>query len=303
VTARQLFFKLAIFWHKLAAVLLVTVATATTCGEQAFSRIPIFTERFGDPTQELILISGMVGEKPVKMVFDTGSEYTVIDRSLSEELDAKEFLDGLEIYSGLALQLCDTTKLKVGNLIGKQPLRVAVADLSPFRARINANIFAVLGFDVIKEYRWQLDFSSKTIEAFAAELPGVHAEANAVRIALHPSAGKKDVSVAAAILDKKSLFVLDTGQSRVSLTRGEFERLSKTEALDLKGTGTYTTIGALSETREEGRLEMFKLGPIQVGNLPVFSGSENRIGLNLLQHFMVTFDFPNGEMYLSLPAK
>jgi hypothetical protein len=225
----------------------------------------------------LLLPVGFDG-KEYLFVLDTGAESTVYDVSLRERLEKAD-------SKGLSLG-----KLSLKHLNGDQAM-----DLERFRKVSGHEIMGVLGMDVLKHFVVQLDIDAGWVRFFRS--PGDDL-GDALTMKSGPAQSPELVAHVAGAGDET--FILDTGMVSFGsgalsaelfdslVSRGKLNPMKM--SLDLSVAGTSPQLN--------GRVESLSIGQNSHRKLVFARQTTNLLGLNFLSRYVVTFDFPQGTVYL-----
>jgi hypothetical protein len=172
---------------------------------------------------------------------------------------------------------------------------VIAVDLEGMRRASNEKILGVIGMDVLRSCRVQIDFDSGRIR-FLRELPEDAAELGEqfpLRI------GNDGVPYLRGSLGRGSheWFVLDSGAMGNSLAAAAFDEMLERKEIQL-GT-SFASVTAAGELRgARGRMAEFRVGQFRHAGLRFARMETSSLGLRYLARFQVLLDFPGKSIYL-----
>jgi hypothetical protein len=259
-------------------------------------RFPIATED-GAPLIVPVTIQG----KQYSFVLDTGASTSLYDRSLrplmGERLGSTQ---GCTPQGKVKVEVRRPPAASVGGLPLHSPFAF-VHDLRRFREVTGIEIAGILGMDFLQQHVLEIDFDRGTL-------------------ALGPSPARKRGAgmpltfrsdrpcFELPLLNRREQFVIDTGfagHSSMSLRRPLYaELLAAGRIRETVSNATSLTLGkTVTKKMPCGRLTSLSVGKHEVRDVDL-SGelSQNIVGVGLLRRFRVTFDFPEGKLYLE-PGK
>ncbi len=252
-----------------------------------------------------VYLDGMVGDRPVTILLDSGAGATVIDSTLASELDLEgigEFV-AQGIGGAQSVSFVEVPEYSIaGATFTGQNLAVLPLD-APFYPYTGKHIGLVLGYDFLSRFITLLDFGESSLTLWdpdSFEYTG--------------DAGYVDVTQTMSLLSLEALLedsipvtlLLDTGAGgNLHLTPTFFE-----EYPDFLGErDTYETIargiGGL-DTIRAFRVRSITFGGYRIpcgisssfGGAPILSQYHGIIGTGILARFRIYFDYGNGRIIL-----
>jgi clan AA aspartic protease (TIGR02281 family) len=134
----------------------------------------------------------------------------------------------------------------------------------------------------------------------AAVPPGASDQSDARSMRIPVEGTHKAVQIPITVNDAHPLLMyLDTGATYTQITRDDARALG----LDLHTRPSVRVImgdGRVQESRMVV-LDSITIGTLQIRQVEALVGDLRLLGLNVLQHFRVTLDLPNGEVVLEAP--
>ena len=234
-----------------------------------------------------------IGKKQYKFFVDTGCTEAVIDEELAPLFRRAPVDVTLNGQPGIPQYLLHDAS--VGE--SKLPLTglAAATDLSLLRAVSGHDVQGVIGMDFLKSYVVQIDFDAARL-SLLKQIP--RSPGASFRLAVD----ERGVPLLFVEIepDDEILFIVDTGSKGSALTfsRHRFDELVSAGRLEVLGKPTPSTTFEGESKRRSGRLNAVKLSQFQHENISVAESDGNKLGIDLLSRYRVTFDFPNNRMYL-----
>lgn len=118
-----------------------------------------------DSRHDAILLSAELNGKPVTLLLDTGSTYTILDAHLlgltNLDLKTSRFSDSGPGLHGEAVWAA--ARLRLGARIWREQ-RVVAMNLAPLASRYGRPIHGILGQDILRQFdRVTIDFRARTL--------------------------------------------------------------------------------------------------------------------------------------------
>lgn len=258
---------------------------------------------FGEPPT-VIVVPITLGGAEYPFIVDTGSTVTVYDETLRPRLGQPVTTHIAGMGAGKArLQMFRAPEARLGKLELPTGGLVGCADLSAVRDVVRSlsgqEVYGILGMDFLKDYVLQIDFEEKRLAIIE---PGASPRRWGQGFPIEYASGGIPVLAATLSNDVQARFLVDTGDAGTGDIEAElFERLRAQGSLVVTGLVQCATGSGYRET-PEGRLDRLTLGPYRHEGLKLFQSHWNGLGLGYLSHYIVTFDFPNGILYLKRPS-
>jgi hypothetical protein len=180
-----------------------------------------------------------------------------------------------------------------------QPLatdrRIVVVDLAEIRQATNDRIYGVIGMDVLRKYRLQIDFDAGWLR-FLESLPANTGKLGE-RIPMEFTDEGAPYFVGSLGDQASDRFLIDTGTQGNSLEATVFDELREQDFVQPeRGFANVTLAGELRGRR--GKLDRLTVGPFTREGLRVSRINFSSVGLHYLSRFRITFDFPGRCAYL-----
>ena len=256
-----------------------------------------------------IYLPAKLNGRSTSAIFDTGAGGTAVDLGLADSLkipgDQPLQASGVGTATVTGRVLKDSF-LEIGGQ--KHPVLYAIP-FGSLNAAEGRNLEVILGFDYIRQHKFQIDYATKTFKVFPAT---ANLSDLGTPIPIEFKNGHPHLKAKITLGDKTHDIdaMLDTGASGGGLTG----RFTKTNPVpDSVKTTPSTTIGGGVGGFVTGRflrLENLDLGGIQIAG-SVASVNESRGGANgdnsaydyllgaeVLKRFTLTLDYPNKRIYL-----
>lgn len=248
----------------------------------------------------LILLPVHVNGRKWQFLVDTGASRSAIDLAIPGGLGKSHGSQVLKTPAGHAkVETFDWPQAALGTTILKPNRLVAGVDFTDLRQASNADIFGVIGMDLLKNSRMQVDFDRGLVR-FLDELPSPKSQLGQ---SIPVEFTDDDVPcVTAFVADEISeRFLIDTGAGGNSLREGLFDALLEQKQLRLGGSFASITVGGETQGNR-GYLDRLTLGKLAHDGLRMARVAPSSLGLRFLSRYVVTFDFVEGVMYLNQGA-
>lgn len=280
------------------ALLLLPVA-ALICGlfaaASARGAAPIGEFAIGRDGRFIVLPVEVAGQK-ISCLVDTGASLSAFDVSLKAFLGERRGHKLLKTPAGhVRRETFDWPAVRLGGqpLLSEQP--VICLDLTEMRQATNVEIYCVVGTDILRNCRLQIDFDTGRLK-FLASLPSDRRELGE-SIAMPISEGGTPQIAGRIGSDQNVRFVIDTGAQGNSLEAALFDELAREQSIEPGRAFTSLTIAG--ELRgQRGKLDSLTIGPFTQRGLRVSRINLNSIGLRYFSRYQATFDFPGEKLYL-----
>ncbi len=255
-----------------------------------------FQDKFG-----YFIIPVKIGNGTYQYIFDTGGYNTLT----SEIMDTNELPNLMEVETGSSNQIKSRialTKIPTLTIGGVNFKEIGAFNLdfeeSPqIKCYTNGGL---IGKSIIKEAIWQINEKEKKI-ILTDNLGNLKNLENAIKIKV-----KFDKLfnpfIKVKVNDNMKSFLLDLGYGGfISLTEKEGVNLESKETIEIIGEGVVSANGILKESMFIKNIESFKIGQFDLPNQEAYyskSNNYNLIGTGLTEHFIVTLNFKEKELYL-----
>ncbi|MBS0263038.1 MAG: PDZ domain-containing protein [Planctomycetes bacterium] len=245
----------------------------------------------------MIVLPVELGGRTIECLVDTGAGLTGFDIGLEDELGSPEGFRMLQTPRGIsrrpAYQWPDVT-------LSGQRFRtnraVVGLDLEDVRLATNSRIQGVIGFDVLRQNRMQIDFDQGKLRFLDEFTPDIAASLG-LRIPLELTEYAPPFVMGSAGKRHRLRFLIDTGTQGNSLDADKFDELLDMDEVTL-GSEFESVTAAGHAKGERGYVESLSLGPFTLRKQRVARININSLGLRFLSRFVVTFDFPGRSLYL-----
>lgn len=267
----------------------------------------IALERFNFSRFSWPLLPVEIQGRKYPFTLDTGASISGFDLSfyslLGEPVQSKIMLS---FESKIITKIFFSPAAKLGHFIFPKRSPVFCGDFKKWLMPSGENVYGVLGMDFLKEQIFQIDFDRREV-TFLRTVgldPGVR-----IPILLD-DAGIPQVQLRIPGLMRPEAFQIDTGDIGVSdgVLRTElFDYLCKQRKLKAVGNGKSFRLSSASGIvkvdgvyeNSLGCVDDISIGPFRHHNL-LFRrlSQESSLGIEFWSRYKVTFDFPNGAIYL-----
>lgn len=235
----------------------------------------------------LVVVDGRIGDLDHrKLLLDTGSSPSMIDKSIAEKLGLQGIARGLSLFNkNLSSQSVILPSVDIGPVY-RQNLPVMVADFSSIGKSLGTHIDAVIGLDVIGATNFTIDFQKRRILFHASE----------ERHSASFTAGPQFIGVKVKTGNRQLKLLLDTGASHIVLFRNALHNLDydwtpmSSAERSISGVASYGTVVV-----EQALFGTDDVGPtrasIVASEQSVDSEFDGLIGIALLRPKRLSFDF------------
>lgn len=242
---------------------------------------------------DVLLVPVAIGDREYRFMLDTAASITTVDKLLESQLEPTGWSSDYEGKNNKIYRL-------MASLVGESHLPIEeetafCLDFTRSRGIYGHDLHGILGMSFLKSHVIRVDFDAGKL-SFLKRAP---ASAGS-QMPLFYDANERPRLKVEFDDDETIAFVPDLTNPRSDLTLKGFhvDELVEQGRLSLRAPPAWSwTLG--SETLDRGgRLDRFRLSEFVHDQVTVRESSYNSIGLSLLSRYVVTFDFPNGRMYL-----
>ncbi|HEV3024187.1 MAG TPA: PDZ domain-containing protein [Pirellulales bacterium] len=249
----------------------------------------------------MLVLPVNVGDRVLPCLLDTGARFSGFDASLREILGEPIGQRVLTTPAGRSRVLTypwpDATL--GGQALGTQQPVVCV-DLDDVRRATDENILGVIGMDVLRQCRLQIDFD-RGVLSFLESLPE-NSDELGERLPLRFVDDAVPAIFGHLADDVVEPFAIDTGAHGNSLAAEWFDEFWERNEIRLGSASISATVGGDVRT-QRGRLRRFAVGPFTHDDLRFSRLPLSSLGTRYLSRFRVTFDFPGACVYLRSGAQ
>lgn len=274
------------------------------------SELQLILERYKIATDgDLLLVPIELKRKHYSFLLDTGCTTTTYDtcfRSLlGEPINTEVATIG---GNSVTIPVFRSPKIMVGKLTLPSGSECSCVDLSRIREVSGQEIYGLLGMDFLRKHVIRIDFDRGELTFLTNVAPNagqripIIFQGNSPYVRLEISGWPKPRSILVgndiSVSPGQGWFHVDTGDN----TSGDikdvfFSALVERGFLKVEGKSPVFTIAG-KKTSRFGRIKATKLADFQHGNLRFGESDKNVLGLDYWSRYVVTFDFPNGALYL-----
>ena len=266
--------------------------------EPQVDRTPVL-EEFDIPTDgDAMLVPVTLAKNSCLFMVDTGASWTTFDTSLRPLLQPPVEKARVNTPGGpVETNFHPFPEIHVGSMPVAAKGVVASFPLEDMRKAAGANLFGILGMDVLSQYVVRLDFDRGKLVFLKEADPN-----DGMRLSfLHPRAPVIHVGFPGMY---PSPFLIDTGDITLCSGMLNSSLVSWMEENDLLTTIGKAKYSDASGTRwvREGLIDRCSFGAHRCTNTIWSDGSNdvpNHVSLYFLTQFNITFDFPNAVMYVT----
>ena len=280
----------------IVAPLLLVILQGDRCVSEAKDFVPERTPRAAAQPIEIpftlydgyvIVVDGQIGDLQHKrLLVDTGTNRSVIDRNVSAELGLRGSVRGFALFNkSVAAERVTLGSVQIGPIRMKS-LQVVVADLSGVAGELGAHIDGVLGMDVLGANSFTIDYRKKQI------LFGALAQRHTTAL----SSAAQLVTVEMNAGGKRLNLIVDSGTPQLTVFQDRLQGLDSVWT-PLLGRGRNLSGSVVSHTIILPRTKIGSdaLGPLRASVVTIQKDVpkefDGLMGLSFLHPTSVSFDF------------
>jgi hypothetical protein len=244
----------------------------------------------------LVLLPVTIGARAISCLVDTGACLSAFDVTLREFLGQSRGMRNLQTADRLIrVHTFDWPDARLDGQVLKSDQPAACLDLRHIREATNECVLGVIGIDLLRTVRLQIDFDEGTLR-FLPSLPEARGELG-LKIPLRFLRDGPPVIAGTPGPHGRHDFVIDTGAQGNSLEDALFDRL--VEERHIRIGAAFSSMTATGTSRgQRGRLDRLSVGPLEHQRLRFSRLQYNSLGLRYFSRYVVTFDFPDACLYL-----
>ena len=251
-----------------------------------------------EETMEAVLLPVTIEGKSYSFLFDTGSTFTVFDKSL-EHLLGKPLQIRLKTETpanGMSLSFFKPIDVMLGTLNLKTRSPFMTADLKFISKVLGRGFQGIIGMSFIHKYIWELDFDQKIIRVLSSNSKITSSNYD-TSINIHATSRGAPV-IMIELIENSIPFLIDTGgNGSGQLTKDVIGLLIEQRLVSDVASDAMVSISGVHFTRRV-RINHFKVGSLEYSNLLMGESRQNAIGLRFLKRHRSILDFPNKRLYL-----
>jgi hypothetical protein len=239
----------------------------------------------------LIIVDGQIGNlQHKKLLLDTGTNPSLIDKGVSAELGLKGTVGDVALFNKkVSAEYVTLGSMQIGPIAAKN-LEVMVADLSGITADLGTRIDAVVGMDVLGASSFTIDYRKKRILFGALAQRHTTPLISAARL----------VTVAVKASGKTLHLIVDSGTPELTLFQDRLQNLDSTWTPNMRRgrnlSGPFISHTVILPQTEIGT---DALGPQSASVVPVREDMpkafDGLMGLSFLHPTSISFDFERHE--------
>lgn len=284
----------------LIATLLLSCSTSKYMMQGTVENQNFFKEIPFQLINNLIIVTVEIDSKNYNLIFDTGAEVHLFDKSLSSQINFTPIKK---------VKVNSSTSSKKGQLVASIPkisldgiefnnTAAVFLDLSAVSKVLGCMpIHGLLGNNLVRKSNWQIDYQNQVIRV-TDDFSKLKTSKNAHRLKMN--AGKSgniyfDVKIAG--VDIKSTF--DTGfNGKIQVNKVEL--LKKFEHKTIEGILGANALGVMIGEENYAIVENFQIENLPLQNQQIIfeSDASSLIGNKFWNHFTLTIDWKNDELIL-----
>jgi predicted aspartyl protease len=251
-----------------------------------------------EETMDAVLLPVTIEGKSYSFLFDTGSTFTVFDKSL-EHLLGKPLQIRLKTETpanGMSLSFFKSIDVMLGTLNLKTRSPFMTADLKFMSKVLGRGFQGIIGMSFIHKYIWELDFDQKIIRVLSSDSKITSSDYD-TSINIHATSRGAPV-IMIELIENSIPFLIDTGGTGSGqLTKDVIGLLIEQRLVSDVASDAMVSISGVHFTRRV-RINHFKVGSLEYRNLLMGESQQNAIGLRFLKRHRSVLDFPNKRLYL-----
>jgi predicted aspartyl protease len=251
-----------------------------------------------EETMDAVLLPVTIEGKSYSFLFDTGSTFTVFDKSL-EHLLGKPLQIRLKTETpanGMSLSFFKSIDVMLGKLNLKTRSPFMTADLKFMSKVLGRGFQGIIGMSFIHKYIWELDFDQKIIRVLSSDSKITSSDYD-TSINIHATSRGAPV-IMIELIENSIPFLIDTGGTGSGqLTKDVIGLLIEQRLVSDVASDAMVSISGVHFTRRV-RINHFKVGSLEYRNLLMGESQQNAIGLRFLKRHRSVLDFPNKRLYL-----
>jgi predicted aspartyl protease len=251
-----------------------------------------------EETMDAVLLPVTIEGKSYSFLFDTGSTFTVFDKSL-EHLLGKPLQIRLKTETpanGMSLSFFKSIDVMLGKLNLKTRSPFMTADLKFMSKVLGRGFQGIIGMSFIHKYIWELDFDQKIIRVLSSDSKITSSDYD-TSINIHATSRGAPV-IMIELIENSIPFLIDTGGTGSGqLTKDVIGLLIEQRLVSDVVSDAMVSISGVHFTRRV-RINHFKVGSLEYRNLLMGESQQNAIGLRFLKRHRSVLDFPNKRLYL-----
>lgn len=235
----------------------------------------------------VIVVDGQIGDLQHKrLLVDTGTNPSVIDRNVSTELGLRGSVRGLALFNkSVAAERVTLGSIQIGPIRTKN-LQVMVADLSGVAGELGARIDGVVGMDVLGASSFTIDYRKKHI------LFGALAQRHTTPL----SSAARLVTVEMNAGGKRLNLIVDSGTPQLTVFQDRVQGLDSVwTPLILRGRNLSGTVVSHTIILPQTKIGTDALGPLRASVVTIQKDvpkeCDGLMGLSFLRPTSVSFDF------------
>jgi hypothetical protein len=260
--------------------------------------------------------------KEYLFLLDTGCSHTVFDISLKDKLRKAEGAAKVQTSEGLfSSELFDAPEAFLGPLNLKDCRKVAIVDTESISSALGQKYHGIIGMNFLKEYVVQIDFDKEIVSFlkptpnkslfsllrprknnrpdWGEEVPIKYKSDNQTpHIRANVNGHEVDFLIDSGFLQYVDMpdrpFADDTGKLETKI----FKKACAKILSEPNQQTQITSQGKALIPKKSGVVARFSIGSLEYKDAAFTENSDSALGLAFLSRHLVTFDFPNGKMYL-----
>jgi predicted aspartyl protease len=277
-----------------ALVLLLTLGTGGWTKHSDHVQIP-----FKLYQNHVVIVTGSLGGLEQRnLLIDTGTNPTVVDSSVAQELglDRTAKQSGtLSVVDGVVKSYYAVLPTMGFGPVHRESMTIAVTNLAWIREQIGVRVDAVIGWDALADHNFQIDYESRKISFGDVKVP---------KSSVPVAEADRLLMVNAQLNGETVKLMLDTGGSGLVLFANELPKSSSW--LTLETTSKLSNLAGHSVLREI-QLKELRIGTTNLdGSIASIAGAptcckvQGVLGVSALQFKRIVFDFEHRRVGFEL---
>ena len=282
-------------WILAAIALLAVLAAAGWCFIP--ERSQVFTL---EPHDDSLYLPVTFGGSTHLCAIDSGCAELVFHTSVKGLLGEPERLSpstSQQIGGTIAIERFEPMDFQLGSDSFNSEYPVACCDLTHVREAGGVDIEGLIGLPFFHSHIVRIDLDRRQLQILPTSSSPSQEWGTPVTLFEEHGRAKIDIEVGEG---EKIRFSIDTGDTgSLSIPSNLFSRLMKTNVISKVRDSSAVFIAGFVRERD-GILSNVRIGDFEIHDLNVDDGqNECSLGMRCLSRFRVTFDLPNGRLYLA----
>ena len=248
--------------------------------------------KLGTRESGLIIIDCVVQGRATRGVVDTGTSQTVVCTKLTSILPPGKVDGGIVLLPNSVTRATTYEGVNISFGGFKELLIEAIAmDLSSIRQAVGQQVGVIIGMDLLASHVLVLDAVSQPV---VNRMPVEQESRTMKKLSFLSGHSAPTLGIEIPLLGLRE-FVIDTGKNRsMNVTKSLAESMLQSGSAIAWGKSTSSQVGGHAFGKSSIMIREVSLLGVTFNNIIADVARENVVGLELLERFEFTFDFPHG---------